>query len=38
MPGSVVVKQMIFDSALMVILGLIVAWLYRNAATPARAG
>jgi hypothetical protein len=38
MPGSVVVKQMIFDSALMVILGLIVAWLYRNAATPSRAG
>jgi hypothetical protein len=34
MPGSVVVKQIIFDSALMVILGLIVAWLYRNAATP----
>jgi len=38
MPGSVVVKQMIFDGALMVILGLIVAWLYRNAATPSRAG
>jgi hypothetical protein len=36
MPGSVVVKQMIFDGALMVILGLIVAWLYRNAATPSR--
>jgi hypothetical protein len=33
MPGNVVVKQMIFDSALMVILGLIVAWLYRNSAT-----
>jgi hypothetical protein len=38
MPGNVVVKQIIFDSALMVILGVIVAWLYRNAATPSRAG
>lgn len=30
MPGSVVIKQMLFDSVLMVILGLIVAWLYRR--------
>jgi hypothetical protein len=30
MPGSVVLKQIIFDSALMVILGMIVAWLYRD--------
>jgi hypothetical protein len=30
MPGSVVLKQIIFDSALMVVLGMIVAWLYRD--------
>jgi hypothetical protein len=30
MPGAVVVKQIIFDGILMVILGVIVAWLYRN--------
>lgn len=34
MPGVVVVKQMIFDGILIVILGLIVAWLHRQ---PARA-
>jgi hypothetical protein len=34
MPGNVVVKQIIFDSALMIILGMIVAWLYRDAAKP----
>jgi hypothetical protein len=30
MPGNLVVKQIIFDSALMVILGTIIAWLYRD--------
>ena len=34
MPGNVVVKQIVFDSVLMVILGMIVAWLYRD--KPAR--
>jgi hypothetical protein len=33
MPGNVVAKQIIFDGALTVILGVIVAWLYR-ARTP----
>ena len=33
-PSDMAIKQIIFDSALMVILGTIVAWLYRNA--PAR--
>ena len=31
MPAHVVLKQIIFDGALMVILGVIVAWLYRDA-------
>jgi len=31
MPGAVVVKQMCFDGALLVLLGIIVAWLYRGA-------
>jgi hypothetical protein len=35
MPGNVVIKQIIFDSALMIILGTIVAWLYRDAGKPA---
>jgi hypothetical protein len=35
MPGNVVVKQIIFESALMVILGIIIAWLYRDKAAPA---
>ena len=30
MPGGVVIKQIVFDGALMVILGMIVAWLYRS--------
>jgi len=34
MPGNVVIKQIIFDSALMVILGVIVAWLYRDRPAP----
>ena len=37
MPGNVVVKQIIFDSALMIILGTIAAWLYRDTAKPAPA-
>jgi hypothetical protein len=32
MPGGVVFKQIIFDGVLLVILGTIVAWLYRGAA------
>ena len=35
MPGSVVIKQIVFDGVLLVILGTIVAWLYRGAATRA---
>jgi hypothetical protein len=35
MPGGVVIKQIVFDGVLMVILGMIVAWLYRDAATRA---
>ena len=38
MPGEVVIKQIIFDGILMVVLGMIVAWLYRNTATAPRAG
>ena len=38
MPGEVVVKQIVFDGVLLVILGTIVAWLYRNAAVPPRTG
>ena len=34
MPGSVVMKQIVFDGALMVILGTLVAWLYRDRAAP----
>jgi hypothetical protein len=32
MPGEVVIKQIVFDGVLMVILGTIVAWLYRDRA------
>jgi uncharacterized protein YqhQ len=32
MPGEVVIKQILFDGILMVILGTIVAWLYRDRA------
>ena len=35
MPGNVVIKQIIFDGVLMVILGAIVAWLYRDKAAGA---
>jgi len=34
MSGSLVIKQIVFDGALMVILGSIVAWLYRGTAAP----
>ncbi len=37
MPGDVAVKQILFDGILMLILGTVVAWLYRGTA-PARAG
>jgi hypothetical protein len=30
MPGDVVMKQILFDSVLMLILGTIIAWLYRD--------
>jgi hypothetical protein len=32
MPGGLVIKQIIFDGILMVILGVIVAWMYRDTA------
>jgi hypothetical protein len=38
MPENVVFKQILCEGVLMVILGTIVAWLYRNTATPLRAG
>jgi hypothetical protein len=38
MPGDVVIKQIVYDSVLMVILGMIVAWLYRDTAAALRAG
>ena len=38
MPGLVVIKQVVFDGVLMVILGVIVAYLYRDTATALRAG
>jgi hypothetical protein len=37
-PGDVVIKQIVFDGVLMVILGTIVAWLYRDAAASLRSG
>lgn len=37
MPASVVIKQIVFDGILLVILGIIVAWLYRGAGTLQRA-
>jgi hypothetical protein len=38
MPGDLVIKQIVFDGVLMVILGTIVAWLYRDTATTLHAG
>jgi hypothetical protein len=35
MPGNVVIKQIVFESLLLVILGAIVAWLYREKTAPA---
>jgi hypothetical protein len=35
MPAGVVIKQILFDGVLLVILGAIVAWLYRDRATRA---
>jgi hypothetical protein len=35
MPGNVVVKQIVLDGVLMVILGVVVSWLYRDKAAPA---
>jgi hypothetical protein len=35
MPAGVVIKQILFDGVLLVILGAIVAWLYRDPATRA---
>jgi hypothetical protein len=37
MPGEVVIKQIAFDGGLMVVLGTIVAWLYRDRAAPLHA-
>ena len=37
MPGDMVIKQIVYDGVLMVILGMIVAWMYRNTATPSPA-
>jgi hypothetical protein len=34
MPGHVAIKQIVFDGALMIVLGAIVAWLYRDTARP----
>jgi hypothetical protein len=36
MPAAVVIKQILFDGVLLLILGAIVAWLYRDTPTPAR--
>lgn len=33
LPGMMVIKQIIFESILVVVLGLVVAWLYRGATT-----
>lgn len=33
MPGAIVAKQIVFDGILVVVLGIIVAWLYRDTAT-----
>jgi hypothetical protein len=32
--GDLVVKQIIFSTILLVVLGIIVAWMYRDSATP----
>ena len=38
MPGGVVLKQIVYDGVLTVILGTIVAWMYRDTAKPLRVG
>ena len=38
MPGDVAIKQILCEGILMVLLGTIVAWFYRNTAAPLRAG
>jgi len=38
MPGDVVIKQILCEGILMVLLGTIVAWFYRNTGAPLRAG
>jgi len=38
MPADVVIKQIVFDGALLVILGMVVAWLYRDTAKPLHTG
>jgi hypothetical protein len=38
MPADVVIKQIVFDGALLVILGMVVAWLYRDTAKPLATG
>jgi len=38
MPGLVVIKQVVFDSVLTVILGMLVAYLYRDTAAALRDG
>jgi hypothetical protein len=35
MPESMLIKQIVYDGILMVILGTIVAWIYRGAVTSA---
>jgi hypothetical protein len=35
MPGPTVCKQIVFDGILVIVLGVIVAWLYRDRAAPA---
>lgn len=37
MPGAMVVKQIVFDAILLVLLGLLAAWLYRERAAQASA-
>ncbi len=34
LPGTMVLKQIIFSGILVILLGIIVAWLYRDKATP----
>ena len=38
MSGDVVFKQIVFDGVLMLVLGTVVAWLYRDRTTPLHAG